>query len=571
MYLLHFEPTDSGKPLQIQLSYHIGDAVPPYAILSHRWGAAADEVTFQDLNGGNSTLARQKKGYYKVEACCAQALKDGLTYAWIDTCCIDKSSSAELSEAINSMYRWYSSAQVCYAYLEDVPSDQDPRVTDSLFRKSTWFTRGWTLQELIAPAVVLFFAGNWAPIESKSVLGDVIEEITNVGREVLMDRDKLYSTCVAQKMSWASQRRTTRLEDEAYSLIGLFGVNMPTLYGEGPRAFIRLQEEILRLSNDHTIFAWDGDSEFSGMLATSPRQFAHSAGYRSMEYVDFADRFGIRDRTIYTGGNGPFDGTRVNLGGVQPNYAVTNFGLHIQLPLFQIHRIHDIYVAFLSCTHGEEDSTVIYLRHRSGRPKGHFYRTLFDNRTTHHIPKDGRLNNDIDLIWISGNEPQSQPKLRSVPKSISNPPTYHLCVKVEQDGLESSPIDVADCHPREAVTWKSAEALATLEAGEHVLLLFRRTNSEGLLYFVFGVISGRPWISYGPGEEVWEMEKFHRSFHPFGYRGSWDYKEVFLADWPGSKALCDSHSSGEFNFSLSRERELFNLVLRSKEEIESEP
>lgn len=195
--------------------------------------------------------------------------------------------------------------------------------------------------------------------------------------------DNLHLACVAQKMSWASRRQTTRLEDEAYSLMGLFGVNMPTIYGEGRRAFIRLQEEIMRVSDDHSIFAWEGTSEFCGTLATSPRRFANSAGYRSMEYVGFAARFGIRDRTVLVGG-GPFDGDLVNLGGVQPNYTMTNFGLYIQLPLFQLYRVPDFCFACLACTHGEDQkSTILFLRNRVGRSEGHFYRTLFLTTAPH--------------------------------------------------------------------------------------------------------------------------------------------------------------------------------------------
>src|SRR5256714_4011235 len=131
-------------------------AVPRYAILSHTWGD--DEVLFQDMQGDRS-VAKSKSGYKKIKNSCARAARDGFDYIWIDTCCIDKSSSAELSEAINSMYRWYHQAEVCYAYLADVPSEAFKNVTDyvdSEFSESRWFTRGWTLQELIAPSTVIF-------------------------------------------------------------------------------------------------------------------------------------------------------------------------------------------------------------------------------------------------------------------------------------------------------------------------------------------------------------------------------------------------------------------------------
>lgn len=132
---------------------------PPYAILSHTWGK--EEVSFQDLERDGH---QKMLGYTKIEGCCHQAKQDGLPWVWVDTCCIDKTSSTELSEAINSMYRWYESAQVCYAYLEDVQADEDAFERNSTFRKSRWFERGWTLQELVAPSKLSFFNSRWKPI-----------------------------------------------------------------------------------------------------------------------------------------------------------------------------------------------------------------------------------------------------------------------------------------------------------------------------------------------------------------------------------------------------------------------
>ena len=163
-----------------------------------------------------------------------------------DLCCIDKTSSAELSEAINSMYRWYQESGVCYAYLADVPPNA--------FSKSRWFTRGWTLQELIAPSTVIFLDQKWQEIGTKSSLQRVISEITGIPTDILLGGD-LEDASIAQRMSWASKRETTRVEDAAYCLMGIFSIHMPMLYGEGERAFIRLQEEIMRVSDDHSLFA----------------------------------------------------------------------------------------------------------------------------------------------------------------------------------------------------------------------------------------------------------------------------------------------------------------------------
>ncbi|OQO06342.1 hypothetical protein B0A48_08931 [Cryoendolithus antarcticus] len=218
-----------------------------YAILSHTWGE--DEVLFDDIH---ERKAKSMTGYFA----CKQALVDKLQYIWIDTCCIDKRSSAELSEAINSMYRWYGNSQICYVYMDDI--DASTLTYDSGRRKETcqdlrrllprsrWFTRGWTLQELLAPAHVHLYDASWSMLGSKTDLRSELFQITRIPEEILQDRDLVTSASVAQRMSWASVRKTSRAEDEAYALLGLFGVTMPLLYGEGRKAFLRLQEEIIR-------------------------------------------------------------------------------------------------------------------------------------------------------------------------------------------------------------------------------------------------------------------------------------------------------------------------------------
>jgi hypothetical protein len=197
-------------------------------------------------------------------------------YKWIDSCCIDKSSSAELSEAINSMYKWYANAQVCYAYLSDVDVDQN---LESALRLSQWFTRGWTLQELLAPRVVEFYDRNWIEIGTKQSLSWLLAEITGIGRGSLSG-DKVH-TCIAKKMSWAARRETSRAEDSAYCLMGLFDVNMPLLYGEGAqKAFIRLQTEIMARTTDESIFAWSFPEtsfrSYRPLLAEHPSWFKNS-------------------------------------------------------------------------------------------------------------------------------------------------------------------------------------------------------------------------------------------------------------------------------------------------------
>ncbi|KAJ5949931.1 hypothetical protein N7454_001515 [Penicillium verhagenii] len=265
MRLLKTNQSNAGNfEIEIFTNYK----TPPYAILSHTWGE--DEVTLQDMEG-DGVRAKSKTGFYKIKNCCALASANGLDHVWIDTCCIDKTSSAELSEAINSMYRWYKEAEVCYAYLADVPSK-------CRFEDSKWFTRGWTLQELIAPEDVVFLNDSWQELGSKEYFQQTLSDCTRIPIEILSGDAHFEMFSIAQRMFWASKRETTRIEDRAYSLMGLFDIYMPLIYGEREMAFVRLQEEIIKASNDHTIFAWRQDCEdhHAGLLASSPEAFAES-------------------------------------------------------------------------------------------------------------------------------------------------------------------------------------------------------------------------------------------------------------------------------------------------------
>ncbi|KAK3374843.1 heterokaryon incompatibility protein-domain-containing protein, partial [Podospora didyma] len=251
-----------------------GHGIPPYAILSHTWGS--QEVSFTDHAEERSSL--KKEGWGKMLGCCRLADAEGFGYVWIDTCCIDKSSSAELSEAINSMFQWYHDAAICYAYLSDVDSSEDPHLDASSFGCSRWFTRGWTLQELLAPAEVIFLGADWKEIGTRKMLCSKVSSITGISVKALDER-RWSEYSVAQKMSWAAGRQTTRPEDSAYCLMGLFDVNMPMLYGEGHKAFSRLQQEILKQSDDQSLFAWsypeadNSHAQLSGLLAPSPDHF----------------------------------------------------------------------------------------------------------------------------------------------------------------------------------------------------------------------------------------------------------------------------------------------------------
>ncbi|KAB5572677.1 hypothetical protein GE09DRAFT_679835 [Coniochaeta sp. 2T2.1] len=242
----------------------------------------------------------------------------GYGYLWCDTNCIDKSSSAELTEAINSMFDWYALSGACLAYLDDVPSQgvADPR---SAFCGSRWFTRGWTLQELLAPPDVRFYDKNWAYLGLRSAMTDQVTRATGIHATFLepttpvIAREKLDGASIAMRMSWVSTRETTRAEDLAYCMLGIFGINMPLLYGEGTKAFQRLQEEIIRATNDMTLFCWHWDdkyvpSNWQSILAPSPRVFTDCGGYRER----FEDN---HDLTPYT---------------------ITNAGLSIRLPTISV-------------------------------------------------------------------------------------------------------------------------------------------------------------------------------------------------------------------------------------------
>jgi hypothetical protein len=221
-----------------------------------------------------SDLRKRQLGHYaggiKIIRACQHARQAGIDWIWIDTCCIDKTSSAELSEAINSMYRWYRQSKVCYAFLDHTP-----------WTESDWFERGWTLQELLAPGDVHFLDANWELVGTRVSSAAMISERTGIDAELLRGSPSsmLSQYSVAQRMAWAANRKTTRLEDRAYSLLGLFDVTMPLIYGEGERAFERLQEQIIQSSDDQTILAWDryigpDTSGPQALLAPRPDCFA---------------------------------------------------------------------------------------------------------------------------------------------------------------------------------------------------------------------------------------------------------------------------------------------------------
>lgn len=249
------------------LKLEVYSPLKQYAMLSHLW--EEEEVNFSDLQ--MSAKAPQMKGFQKIRRFCEVAAKDGYSYVWVDTCCINKASGAELTETINSMYRWYQSSAVCYVFLGDVssgpPSD---RLT-----ASRWFTRGWTLQDLLAPRDLRFYDQQWNLLGTRQTLAHWLHLRTGIGEEIL-NGGSFSRYSIAQRMSWVSDRVTFRDEDIAYCLLGIFGVHIPFLYGEGrENAFLRLQLEIMKNFDDDTIYSWPIQGDYQpGLLADSPKAFA---------------------------------------------------------------------------------------------------------------------------------------------------------------------------------------------------------------------------------------------------------------------------------------------------------
>jgi hypothetical protein len=309
----------------LRVEYFVDDVVPSYAILSHTWDR--EEITLEDMT--NVSL-HSRPSFKKIRESSAIAARSGYSYIWIDTCCIDKSSSAELSEAINSMFKYYQRAGICYAHLADVQAEL-PEVGQGSLAASRWFTRGWTLQELIAPEDIHFYSSDWHFLGSRVSLGRSISTITGIDDKILQHSIALTDISVAKRMSWAAQRNTTRAEDIAYCLLGIFNINMPLLYGEGERSFLRLQEQIVQNTADHSLFAWspisprpEGQSRRGiGVLACHPQEFTSCANFV------------------------PLEGYTPLYEDDEP-YAMTNKGLQIRLPLIP-KKGSDLFLAVLSC------------------------------------------------------------------------------------------------------------------------------------------------------------------------------------------------------------------------------
>lgn len=267
-----------GSRGELSLTDDLLKDIPPYAILSHTWGPDKEEVTFKDISDGSG---RDKTGYIKIQFCADQARKDGLEHIWVDTACIDKTNLVQLSEAIVSMFKWYANAEKCYVFLSDVSSPkrdsaENTGLWEPALRECKWFTRGWTLQELLAPKVVEFYSREGVRVGDKRSLERTIVEVTGIPETALRGRS-LSEFTHQERMGWASKRQTTRIEDRAYCLLGIFDVSMPVVYGEEQKAFHRLKDELAR-SYRWQLEAFDQDSPVSqscGATAQDSKSVSH--------------------------------------------------------------------------------------------------------------------------------------------------------------------------------------------------------------------------------------------------------------------------------------------------------
>lgn len=180
------------------------------------------------------------------------------------------------------MYRWYAEAAICLVYLQDYVYSREEEIDISGWR---WLTRGWCLQEMIAPNTVQFYDHHWKKFATKAQLSSMLSSFTGIDQGLLDGLTHISDYPIACRMSWASHRTTTRLEDQAYCLLGLLNVSMPLLYGEGNRAFERLQQEVLRVEDDPSVLVWGtGDLSMEPLLAPTVLHFAQSGGIRFSGY-----------------------------------------------------------------------------------------------------------------------------------------------------------------------------------------------------------------------------------------------------------------------------------------------
>ena len=434
-------------------TYYDDEKIPPYAILSHTW--ENEEVTFPEFVN-DVPASHSKAGFRKIWYTCRQAELDGYGFVWVDTVCIDKSSSTELSEAIQSMFAWYRKAKVCYAYLVDIGVQHAEIPVKDDFTQSRWFTRAWTLQELIAPRDVWFYDGTWAFIGRKKHLVDPIVERTGIDRYALVPKydDFLRQFNVAVKMSWAAERHATRKEDIAYCLLGIFDLNIPLLYGEGDRAFRRLQEEIIRLYDDQSLFAWnfmnDGfqNASFSAiypntwepvkeLVQSSPKPFKESKWMVNVPILNDRPAHSLTSQ-----------GIQIDLPILVPTNEVSLDGSSV--PVFGKPGLH---IGILSCRDG---------RDQSDHHIGVFLRKIWEYQLDPNLEKDARE------VYIRTNYPTFKI------------PSEYLVLAHQQSILLVTPRHGPPAGVLNRLRYGSRTYLVNIQQSQRFLARFRFTKSSQL-------------------------------------------------------------------------------------------
>jgi hypothetical protein len=505
--------------------------IPEYAILSHTWGKSWDEVSFPDITEYKlKDQMREKPGFRKVKYLCDQAKEDGFEYAWIDTCCIDKSDPAELSLSLNSMFTWYRESAVCYTYLTDVPSDDKPELKDSKFAKSKWFTRGWTLQELIAPQYLVFYSEDWKEIGTKASLRGTISQITGIDERVLVVRYN-GQVSVAQRMCWAAKRETSRIEDRAYSLLGIFGVHMIANYGEGENAFRRLQLEIMSSSNDHSIFAWKASgkdsTKESGLLASSPADFANSDDIQQFNY------------------------------NMTPSpYFMTNRGLRIDLPLVPVEAHNNRFQALLNCRRPRDNTPLgIYVEKREN---DEFVRV----QPAELFVSDKALAPPATRIFVK----QKDPSMFALAEWMRRKGAYKI--EVKSPSWNQHGIELVERDPQEGWSQKDGkEVLSMWYSGHSGILLFKESNGEKF-GVTLGVHNWTPWCHIATGLKDETAAEVRASYYDdkgdatkSRYRILWrcddrsvgyvsEGREVSVAIKPGPQSVDEGRNSGKLHTTI---------------------
>nr|OQO30890.1 hypothetical protein B0A51_03173 [Rachicladosporium sp. CCFEE 5018] len=488
---------------------------PQYAVLSHTW--RDEEVIFQDIRDPES--ARTKQGWRKIQYTCEQTRKDDLEYCWVDTCCINKESSAELSESINSMYGIYGGAAICYIYLDDITENlqltdlmdsnlvflniMGARKARSQVELASASDTALTTQELIAPPDAHFYNQTWKPIARRHDIVSLVSSRTGIDLSVLQRTADPLDMSIAKRLSWAASRQATREEDVAYSLLGLLDVDLPLLYGEGSRAFMRLQEELLRTKSDLSTLAWrlsipQDTSEWrfslvlnkSGLFATSPDDF------RGCGLVTASDR---RDQTH--------------------RLVLTSTVMDIELPVISASMVNRIEklgldqrysLANLGCTVlGRIVCLVLETRVRTN--------VLPGRRSAHHIAVGAMLLHPYDfhsalrasLSLLRGGLPTPREQIRTFPVQVN------VGFSEPDQELPSLAVHVTDAYPRGLWNFSSGTMLHVHRrvAAENPLIhyvggLTLTEENAGQVQLVFVMLRDLHWTHRGgrddvPADENW--------------------------------------------------------------------